>query len=31
MCFDFLYNFCLQHFLILRIIQRDVIIGLHVK
>ena len=29
MCFDYLYNFCLKH-LILRRIQQDIIINLHI-
>ena len=29
MCFDFLYKFCPKHFLILRRIQRDIIINVH--
>jgi len=28
-CFDFLYDFCLKWFLILRIIQQDIIINVH--
>jgi len=28
-CFDFLYNFCMKHFFILRRIQQDIITDVH--